>query len=261
MGLLGKKTGGRKISELVCGAWDEQVKDYIRQRTSVSDINRELYRQACESTAKFILQDEHLYKAKQIQGRNALLSWVLVQQRADFGLALEFGVGMGDSLRIIAHERPVHGFDSFKGLPETWRSGYEQFAFADAAHYIPELSHMQNIELHIGWFAESLGEFIYGVEGDFGGDTAYEPQLDEKGIALLHIDSDLYESASTVLQTLYPWFRKNTYIVFDEYFNYPGWQRGEAKAWWELAREGHFSWRYVAYNSTGEQVVIRIDES
>lgn len=40
------------------------------------------------------------------------------------GVALEFGVGKGESTRIIAEHMPVIGFDSFTGLPEDWRDGF-----------------------------------------------------------------------------------------------------------------------------------------
>jgi hypothetical protein len=39
------------------------------------------------------------------------------------GHCLEFGVYTGGTVRFIAkrlHHRPVHGFDSFKGLPSDW---------------------------------------------------------------------------------------------------------------------------------------------
>src|ERR1700752_2086506 len=46
------------------------------------------------------------------------------------GTALEFGVGTGTSLRIIAQTMPVIGFDSFQGLPENWRDEFTKGAFA-----------------------------------------------------------------------------------------------------------------------------------
>ena len=40
------------------------------------------------------------------------------------GTAVEFGVGTGQSTRLIAERMPVVGFDSFQGLPEFWRKGF-----------------------------------------------------------------------------------------------------------------------------------------
>jgi len=41
------------------------------------------------------------------------------------GAVLEFGVYHGLSLRKIAQQvaTPIHGFDSFEGLPEDWKPG------------------------------------------------------------------------------------------------------------------------------------------
>src|SRR3954451_6460097 len=49
------------------------------------------------------------------------------------GLALEFGVFAGRSLRVIAEVRKgqdVYGFDSFRGLPEVYRPHVRDGAFA-----------------------------------------------------------------------------------------------------------------------------------
>ncbi len=50
------------------------------------------------------------------------------------GLALEFGVATGTTLKIIADavasDRTVVGFDVFTGLPETWRTGFPAGEFA-----------------------------------------------------------------------------------------------------------------------------------
>ena len=50
------------------------------------------------------------------------------------GTALEFGVGEGHTLRMIAQQMPVIGFDSFTGLPEDWRPEYPKGAFAWTAY-------------------------------------------------------------------------------------------------------------------------------
>ena len=95
------------------------------------------------------------------------------------GLWLEFGVGSGASLRTMARERGearVIGFDSFEGLPEAWRPGYPKGMFAC------EPPTLDGAELVIGRFEESLPFF-----------TPTEP------FTFVHIDSDIYSSASAVL--------------------------------------------------------------
>jgi hypothetical protein len=47
-----------------------------------------------------------------------------------------------------------------------------------------------------------------------------------------------------------------TVLVFDEYFNYPGWERHEFKAWREFAAAHGVDYEYVAY--ARQQVMVRI---
>lgn len=81
------------------------------------------------------------------------------------GLFLEFGVATGRTLRIIAdaHPGPVFGFDSFGGLPETWRPGFHAGLFAQQP---PET--LPNAELVIGLFGASLPGFLASHPGPQG---------------------------------------------------------------------------------------------
>ena len=45
-------------------------------------------------------------------------------------------------------------------------------------------------------------------------------------------------------------------IVFDEYFNYPGWERHEFKAWQEFVAEHAIDYAYLGY--ARQQVALRI---
>jgi len=46
--------------------------------------------------------------------------------------------------------------------------------------------------------------------------------------------------------------------VLDEFFNYPGWQLHEFRAWGEfIARTGR-TFDYLAYTGNNEQVVVRL---
>jgi hypothetical protein len=47
-------------------------------------------------------------------------------------------------------------------------------------------------------------------------------------------------------------------VVFDEFFNFPGWEQQEFRAWQEhLDRTGARA-TYEAYTSNNEQVVVRV---
>jgi predicted O-methyltransferase YrrM len=159
------------------------------------------------------------------------------------GMALEFGVFAGRSLAVIASERTdggVYGFDSFEGLPEDYRPHVRRGAFA-----VDALPQVEGAELVVGWFDETLPGFLDAHPGP---------------VDLLHVDGDLYSSAVTVLELVGPRLHEGSVVVFDEFFNFPGWQEHEFRAWQEyLARTGA-DVEYVAYTVNNEQVVVRICE-
>jgi hypothetical protein len=47
-------------------------------------------------------------------------------------------------------------------------------------------------------------------------------------------------------------------VVFDEFFNFPGWEAHEARAWQEYVAATGVRFRYEAYTLDHEQVVLRI---
>ena len=77
-------------------------------------------------------------------------------------------------------------------------------------------------------------------------------------VGFLHIDCDLYSSTRTVLTLLAPRLRPGSVIVFDEYFNYPGWQEGEHKAFQEVVAETGLGYEYLGYNRVQTQLAVRI---
>ncbi len=157
------------------------------------------------------------------------------------GLYLEFGVFQGRTINRIARqvENKVYGFDSFEGLPEDWRTGFSKGKFG--VDNVPVVE--DNVELIKGWFQDSLPKFL--------------EEHSEK-CAFIHIDCDLYSSAKYVLNTLKDRIVEGTIISFDEYFNYPGWQEGEYKAFKEFVEENNIMFKYLYYVDTHEQVSVKI---
>jgi hypothetical protein len=208
---------------------------------SLTDIDDERQRAALRSTAAFI--EENLPAARSFSGGSAyaaktqLLDFALDLAPAE-GLVLEFGVATGDTLRRITAKRsPSHGFDSFEGLPEDWRTGFVQGTFAMSP---PEI---QGATLHVGWFDDTLPAFFAEHAGP---------------IAFAHLDADLYSSTVTILREGEDRFVAGSVLLFDEYFNFPGWQRHEHLAFTEfIERTGH-EFEYLAYNSLHEQLLIRL---
>lgn len=54
-------------------------------------------------------------------------------------------------------------------------------------------------------------------------------------VAFVHVDSDLYSSAMTVLVHVGPRLVEGSVVLFDEYYNYPDWHRHEHRALLEYA--------------------------
>nr|WP_245788185.1 class I SAM-dependent methyltransferase [Amycolatopsis marina] len=157
------------------------------------------------------------------------------------GMALEFGVASGNTLRAIAKARgggEVYGFDSFEGLPEAWLNGLPAGAFARG-----DLPDVPGAELVVGLFADSLPDFLERHPGH---------------VDFLHVDSDLYSSAKTVLDLVGPRLRPGSIVHFDEFFNYPGWKRHEYRAWMEYVERTGVEYEYEAYTYNDNQVTVRI---
>jgi predicted O-methyltransferase YrrM len=157
------------------------------------------------------------------------------------GMALEFGVYTGTTLRAIAEARGdgrVHGFDSFQGLPEDWRAGFATGTFA-----VTEPPEVPGAELVIGWFADTLPAFLDAHPGP---------------VDLLHLDADLYSSTATVLAHVGHRLRPGSVVLFDEYLNHPGWEDGEHRAWSEYLERTGTAATYEAFTHDNEQVVVVI---
>ena len=204
------------------------------------NIGRQMNCLAREATAQFVI--EHMPKARAFPHKFALLDYSLenVDPKIN-GLFCEFGVWKGETVNYIASkiEHPIHGFDSFEGLPETWRTGFEEGAFKMTG--LPPVR--ENVKLYKGWFDESVPVWAADHPGP---------------ISFIHMDADLYSSTKTVLDILGARIVPGTVIQFDEYFNYPGWQNGEYKAFREFAAERQVEFEYLGYCYHSEQVAVKI---
>lgn len=208
------------------------------ERRERRDLGLALDRLATATTAAFIARE--MPAARAFDHPHDTLRWALAEAPPD-GLALEFGVGAGTTLRIIVPTRPrgtVYGFDSFEGLPETWRTDFRAGAFA-----LGERPHIPHAELVVGWFEDTLP-----------GWCAEHPDA----VAFLHLDADLYGSTATVLEHLGDRLVEGSIVVFDEFFNYPGWPEHEHRAWCEFVERTGIGFAYEGYTRNDEQVVVRI---
>jgi len=230
-----------EIGELVTAQADRVVAEVrsveLRARRDLIAAGE---REAAASSARFLRAE--MADAVALASPAATLEHAL-KLAPSGGLALEFGVYTGGTLSTIAAARPggaVFGFDSFAGLPETWRSGFRAGTI-DAVREPPDVP---GAELVVGLFADTLPGFLDAHPGP---------------VDLLHLDADLYSSTATVLELVGPRLRAGSVVVFDEFFNYPGWEQHEARAWREHveATPGR-TFRFEAFTFDNEQVVVRL---
>ncbi len=213
---------------------------YIKEVLSY-DINYELQLDARKKTADYVKR--HMNKVNSVQSRWEVIDEALKKVALD-GLICEFGVASGVSINYIAkkvYPKTVYGFDSFQGLPETWRDGFPVGHFK--MDNIPTVRN--NVKLIVGLFHETLPKFLKETDLPF---------------AFIHIDCDLYSSTKTIFDLAYDRIIPGTVIVFDEYFNYPGWEEGEYKAFQEFIRKSGLSYDYITFNRLHQQVAIIIKE-
>ena len=174
-----------------------------------------------------------------------LLRYGLAQAPPE-GLIVEFGVYEGESIRAIGNwaGRPVHGFDSFEGLPEAWAGTTEAAGKFDAKGRLPKVP--ANVTLHAGWFQNTLPPFLAANPGP---------------VAFTNIDCDLYASTKTVFDGLAERIGAGTILAFDEYFNYNNWRQHEFKAFQEYVQAHGVRYEYLGFTQSGGTVLLRILET
>jgi len=205
-----------------------------------NDLWIDLRLHAKREAVEYILAN--MQEAMVLPDRLALLGYALSRAPAD-GLVLEFGVEKGASLRHLAGltQRPVDGFDSFEGLPGDWSGTKEAKGAFSLRGKLPRVP--ANARLHVGWFDQTLPEFL---------------RQDAQACALIHVDCDIYASTVSIFAALNGRIGPGTVIVFDEYFNYPGWRQHEYKAFQEFIANTGLKYRYIGFSAEKGHVAVQI---
>ena len=198
---------------------------------------RELKREALKESTDYAR--EHMLDALPTYSNKQALRAGLDAVSRD-GHYLEFGVFRGSTINFLGRQNPekvIHGFDSFRGLPDTWSGTGFSFDLQGEMPRVPD-----NVKLYSGLFADTLPGWLERNPGP---------------AAFVHIDCDIYSSTKTVFEYLGPErITHDTVIVFDEYFNYPGWKNHEYKAFQEFIASSGLSYSYLAYSRF--QVVVKM---
>jgi len=155
---------------------------------------------------------------------------------------IEFGVFSGTSINQFSkflHNKTIYGFDSFEGLKEDWIGTSVVKGTFDLKKKIPKLN--KNVYPIPGWIENTLPIF-----------------LNEKkpSIIFAHIDVDTYQTSKFILSNIKPYLKKNSVLLFDELYNFPGWDEGEYKALTETFNENEY--QFISFALNGQQAAIQI---
>lgn len=213
----------------------------FRQLRDVAEIHPARARslRALERTVDFIEKD--MPTALGLEKQADVLKYALTQVKIE-GAYCEFGVFAGGTARFIAKligKNQLHGFDSFEGLPEPWL-GFDLGTGAfNRGGRLPKVP--SNVTLHKGWFNQTIPPWKAANSGQ---------------LAFLHIDCDIYSSTKCILDNLGDRIVPGTVIVFDDYFNFPGWEIHEHKAFYEFLESHRATYEPLAY--ARQQIAVRI---
>ena len=222
----------------------------VALRAADRDIEHRMHALATEDSARYVLAN--MLTAKPFRqgrqpggGRLELIEYALDLVAVD-GFYAEFGVYKGASLAFIANriDGVVYGFDSFEGLPSDWFLDYGKGFFSLGGDAPRIEAAQENFRLLKGWFADSLPRFTEQIDGP---------------AAFLHIDCDIHDSTRTVLEGLASRLVPGTVIVLSEYFNYPGWERHEFRAFTEFCAARAIRYRYCAFTPSAFAVAVVIE--
>ena len=164
------------------------------------------------------------------------------------GLVCEFGVGSGRSLRmtqeILPLGVPIHGFDTFTGLPVAW--GDEPAGAYSTGGVVPNME--GDVYFHKGLFKDTISPFL----AESGNDAC---------LAYANIDCDLYTSTLDILEAMHGRIIAGTVLIFDEYICHPSWRQDEFRAWRECCKRFGWKYEYLGFSLSTKQVVVQVTET
>ena len=153
---------------------------------------------------------------------------------------IEFGVYTGTTINFFSKfVKKIYGFDSFEGLREDWVGSNLGKGTFNLKGKLPNLN--SNVFPIKGWVQDTLPQFL----------KEHKPSIN-----FVHIDLDTYESSKFVLTEIKPYLSKNSIILFDELYNFVGWEVGEYKALTEAFNENEY--KFLAFSRDITQATIKI---
>jgi len=170
------------------------------------------------------------------------INYVSTLLSREFPHILEFGVYKGYTIsqikKYVREDYKIYGFDSFEGLPEDWENTVCKKGVFSTNGAIPSIP---GVKFFKGLFDDTIKEYLKEADN----------------ISLLHVDCDLYSSTKTVLWNLNDYIKKDTIIVFDEWFycsdyGYKFNSDHEQKCFYEWCREFNRDYDFFDDNTRDE---------
>ena len=210
-----------------------------RSQLSVYDFYKEDQIKKCYEHFKDYLKNAVLLSSDKI--RDHAINCAKENDNDPDFIYIEFGVFSGTSINFFSNKikKNIYGFDSFQGLKEDWLGTSVPKGTFDLNKKIPKLNN--NVIPIVGWIQDTLPKFL----------NEKQPK-----ICFIHMDVDTYESSKFILEKIKPFLTNNSIILFDEIYNFEGWDVGEYKALKEVFNDDEF--RFISFSIDTAQAAIKI---
>ena len=210
-----------------------------RSQLSVYDFYKEDQIKKCYEHFKDYLKNAVLLSSDKI--RDHAINCAKENDNDPDFIYIEFGVFSGTSINFFSNKikKNIYGFDSFQGLKEDWLGTSVPKGTFDLKKKIPKLN--DNVIPIVGWIQDTLPKFL----------NEKQPK-----ICFIHMDVDTYQSSKFILEEIKPFLTNNSIILFDEIYNFEGWDVGEYKALKEVFNDDEF--RFISFSVDTAQAAIKI---
>jgi len=233
-----------KLSRIIYWLTPKEYKSERHHNSYKSSLEKLLIEDCAKNTLKTFGQ--HLKRSVLFHYTDEIRQYAIKEavalDKEKEGFYLEFGVFAGSSTNFFSKfVKKLYAFDSFEGLVEDWAGTSSPKGKANLNKKIPKLN--SNVELEIGLVQETLEDFL----------KKHSPK-----IKFVHMDLDTYESSKYVLEKIKPYLLKDAIILFDELYNFIGWESGEYKALTEVFNDDEY--KFKAFTLNYSQAVIQLNQ-
>jgi hypothetical protein len=211
-----------------------------------NDLETKLKNNLADETFQNFKED--FKKSSLIYSRNEIREYAiktsLLNDKNNEFYYLEFGVFKGGSANFFSkYVKKYYAFDNFQGYREDRANTTAVLTSRDNFNLqgkLPKLN--SNVEPIIGWVEDTLDNFL----------KAHNPKIN-----FVHLDINLYKSTKFILEKIKPYLIKNSIIIFDQLYNYIGWEYGEYKSLIEVFNENEYEFKAFQINSRKSVIQIK----